>query len=283
MSAVTFSGLGSVRPRRPPRAAAASSPGWVPPPSSTLGSSRWARHPLGSLHGGPVQRALEGQAVVDGSWVAAQNGDGTLDRAQALRRDRWCSGRRGSPAPRSVRSSLLPPSSCAQFGLDVIFPAFFLVLLLDALARPATARADRARRRRHRRAAASRPPGRRRAAPLRTRGAARRGAHRAETRPMTGARRRGRRARASSTSSTRASARPCSATAVFPPRIQAVIDALPAAFSPASSSSTCSASGGARPTPRCCPASRSVRGVVVPRAAARVRRDRGRVDHPRCA
>src|SRR3712207_5596172 len=31
------------------------------------------------LHGGRWQRALEGQAVVDGSWVAAQHPDGTLD------------------------------------------------------------------------------------------------------------------------------------------------------------------------------------------------------------
>ena len=43
---------------------------------------------------------------------------------------------------------------------------------------------------------------------------------------------------------------------VFPPRIQEVIDALPAALLAGLVSSTCSASGGARPTRRCCPDSR---------------------------
>jgi len=33
-----------------------------------------------SLHGGRLQRALEGQTVVDGSWVAAQRRDGATDR-----------------------------------------------------------------------------------------------------------------------------------------------------------------------------------------------------------
>jgi 4-azaleucine resistance transporter AzlC len=85
-----------------------------------------------SLHGGPLQRALEGQAVVDGSWVAAQNGDGTLDRAKLfgatlVQWPAWIIG--------TAIGALFAPSTdfMRQFGLDVIFPAFFLVLLLDAL------------------------------------------------------------------------------------------------------------------------------------------------------
>lgn len=85
-----------------------------------------------SLHGGPVQRALEGQAVVDGSWVAAQNGDGTLDRgtlfgATLVQWPAWIAG--------TAIGALFAPSTefMHDLGLDVIFPAFFLVLLLDAL------------------------------------------------------------------------------------------------------------------------------------------------------
>jgi 4-azaleucine resistance transporter AzlC len=85
-----------------------------------------------SLHGGPLQRAFEGQAVVDGSWVAAQNGDGTLDRAKLfgatlVQWPAWIIG--------TAIGALFAPSTdfMRLFGLDVIFPAFFLVLLLDAL------------------------------------------------------------------------------------------------------------------------------------------------------
>ncbi|PJJ72619.1 putative branched-subunit amino acid permease [Diaminobutyricimonas aerilata] len=92
-------------------------------------SARW-------LHGGPVRRAFEGQAVVDGSWVAAQNGDGSLDRrkmfgATLVQWPAWTLG--------TAIGALFAPSTAfmRDFGLDVIFPAFFLVLLLDALrARP---------------------------------------------------------------------------------------------------------------------------------------------------
>ncbi|MDQ0892735.1 4-azaleucine resistance transporter AzlC [Agromyces ramosus] len=85
-----------------------------------------------SLHGGPVQRAFEGQAVVDGSWVASQRGDGTLDRtklfgATLVQWPAWIAG--------TAIGALFAPSTefMREFGLDVIFPAFFLVLLLDAL------------------------------------------------------------------------------------------------------------------------------------------------------
>src|SRR3954453_22573956 len=50
-----------------------------------------------SLPGGPVKRALQGQAVVDASWALAAQGDGTFDRsflfgATALQYATWLSG-----------------------------------------------------------------------------------------------------------------------------------------------------------------------------------------------
>ena len=64
--------------------------------------------------------------------VAAQNGDGTLDReklfgATLVQWPAWIAG--------TAIGALFAPSTdfMRQFGLDVIFPAFFLVLLLDAL------------------------------------------------------------------------------------------------------------------------------------------------------
>lgn len=85
-----------------------------------------------SLHGGRWQRALEGQGVVDGSWVAAQRPDGTLDRskmlaATAVQWPAWVAG--------TALGALAVPSTSviSSTGLDLVFPAFFLVLLLDSL------------------------------------------------------------------------------------------------------------------------------------------------------
>ena len=91
-----------------------------------------ARH----LHGGRLQRALEGQSVVDGSWVAAQRPDGTMDRtklfgATLVQWPAWILG--------TACGALLVPSTefARTYGLDVIFPGFFALLLFDALrARP---------------------------------------------------------------------------------------------------------------------------------------------------
>src|SRR5215204_1146996 len=59
------------------------------------------------LKGGPLRRALEGQAVVDASWALASRGGGRFDRDFI-----------GDPE---------------KLGLDVIFPAFFLALLAEEL------------------------------------------------------------------------------------------------------------------------------------------------------
>jgi predicted branched-subunit amino acid permease len=85
-----------------------------------------------SLHGGRLQRAFEGQTVVDGSWVPAQRPDGTTDRelmfgATFVQWPAWILG--------TALGALLVPSAefLYTYGLDVIFPSFFLILLLQAL------------------------------------------------------------------------------------------------------------------------------------------------------
>lgn len=91
-----------------------------------------------SLRGGRLRRAVEGQAVVDVSWAAAHLGGGRFDRelmigATLPQWPLWVAGT-------AVGAVLAPPEHIVQaFGLDVIFPAFFLILLLDEVvaARPA--------------------------------------------------------------------------------------------------------------------------------------------------
>ena len=85
-----------------------------------------------SLHGGPVRRAFEGQTVVDGSWVAAQRADGTTNRelmigATLVQGIAWIGG--------TAAGALLVPSAdlVYRLGLDVVFPCFFLLLLLESL------------------------------------------------------------------------------------------------------------------------------------------------------
>jgi predicted branched-subunit amino acid permease len=85
-----------------------------------------------SLRGGRVRKALEGQAVVDGSWVAAHRGDGTFDRdvlfgATVVQWPAWVAGT-------VLGVVVAPPENVLEtWGLDVVFPAFFLMLLLDEL------------------------------------------------------------------------------------------------------------------------------------------------------
>jgi predicted branched-subunit amino acid permease len=84
------------------------------------------------LPGGPLRRAVQGQAVVDGSWVAAQRPDGGLDRrlmfgATLVQWPAWILG--------TALGALVVPGGSAlkATGLDVVFPGFFALLLLDAL------------------------------------------------------------------------------------------------------------------------------------------------------
>jgi 4-azaleucine resistance transporter AzlC len=85
-----------------------------------------------SLPGGPLRRALQGQTVVDASWAIAARGDGTFDRWLLF----------GSTVPQYVGwvggtvigalggNVLGDPEA---LGLDAVYPAFFLALLLHEL------------------------------------------------------------------------------------------------------------------------------------------------------
>jgi predicted branched-subunit amino acid permease len=90
------------------------------------------------LPGGRIQRALTAQTVVDGSWVLAHQGEGRFNRGvlfgSALAQwPAWVAG--------TIFGVILAPSSRVldATGLDVVFPAFFALLLLDEArhARPA--------------------------------------------------------------------------------------------------------------------------------------------------
>jgi predicted branched-subunit amino acid permease len=82
-----------------------------------------------SLHGGRLRRSAEAQAIVDASFVISDRGDGTFDRGLLLgatlpQAVSWVSG---TIAGVVVAGSIHDPNA---FGLDAIFPAFYLALLL---------------------------------------------------------------------------------------------------------------------------------------------------------
>ena len=90
-----------------------------------------------SLPGGPVKRAAQGQTVVDVSLVVAEDGRGGFDRgllfgSTAIQYTTWVLG--------TIAGVLAGPvlGDPKALGLDAIFPAFFLALLLGELS---TARA----------------------------------------------------------------------------------------------------------------------------------------------
>lgn len=88
-----------------------------------------------SLPGGPLRRAAEGQAIVDASWALANRGDGTFDRALL-----W-----GTTVPQYVLwfvGTLVGAflgdlvGDVERWGLDALFPTFFVGILLAELGRP---------------------------------------------------------------------------------------------------------------------------------------------------
>ncbi len=88
-----------------------------------------------SLPGGPARRAVQGQAVVDPSWVVANNGDGTFNRwllfgATAPQYVGWVTGTLAG----AISGDLIGDTD--RFGLDAIYPTFFLALLIGELRRP---------------------------------------------------------------------------------------------------------------------------------------------------
>ena len=106
--------------------------------AATLVNSRFL--PMGValapyLPGGPLKRALQGQPLVDPSWILARDTDGAFDRhvmfgASAAQYVTWISG---TVLGAFVGTGSIEPDS---LGVDAIFPAFFLILLLDELRRP---------------------------------------------------------------------------------------------------------------------------------------------------
>ena len=80
-----------------------------------------------SLRGSRVRRALEGQAVVDSSWAMAARGDGRFDRPYlfghtAVQYFGWVAGTAGGV--------VAPDLDARALGLDAVFPAFFLTILV---------------------------------------------------------------------------------------------------------------------------------------------------------
>ncbi|MGI8713515.1 MAG: AzlC family ABC transporter permease [Solirubrobacteraceae bacterium] len=88
-----------------------------------------------SLRHGPLGRALRGQALVDASWALANRGDGRFDTVFLV-------GSTLAQYPAWVLGTVIGVIAGAAignpdtFGLDAIFPAFFLGLLANEVRRP---------------------------------------------------------------------------------------------------------------------------------------------------
>ena len=84
------------------------------------------------LKGGPLRRGLEGQAVVDASWALASREGGRFDRefmigATVPQLAAWIGGTVIGVLAGNVVGDV------ERLGLDVIFPAFFVALLMEEL------------------------------------------------------------------------------------------------------------------------------------------------------
>ena len=88
-----------------------------------------------SLPGGPLRRAAEGQAVVDASWALANRGDGTFNRVLMIGTTipQYASWFAGTVVGALAGDLIGDP---AKYGLDVLFPTFFIAILLAELRRP---------------------------------------------------------------------------------------------------------------------------------------------------
>jgi len=84
------------------------------------------------LEGGPLRRALEGQTILTTSWALASRGGGRFDRAFMI----------GATVPQYVAWTVgtavgvlshVVVGDVERLGLDVIFPAFFIALLMREL------------------------------------------------------------------------------------------------------------------------------------------------------
>jgi 4-azaleucine resistance transporter AzlC len=83
-----------------------------------------------SLPGNAAKRGAQGQAVVDSSWAMALRADGTFDRwflfgSTATQYITWFGG--------TAVGAFVGGIDTEKFGLDAIFPTFFLALLIAEL------------------------------------------------------------------------------------------------------------------------------------------------------
>ncbi|HEX2128291.1 MAG TPA: AzlC family ABC transporter permease [Solirubrobacterales bacterium] len=88
-----------------------------------------------SLRGGPVRRAAVGQAMIDFSWAAASRGGGRFDAPFMLGATlpsypAWV----GGTAVGVLAGDVIGDPEA--LGLDALFPAFFLCLLVEGELRP---------------------------------------------------------------------------------------------------------------------------------------------------
>ena len=88
-----------------------------------------------SLRGGPLRRAAIGQTMIDFSWAAASRGGGRFDPAFMMGATTpaypcWV----GGTAIGVLAGDLI--GDPATLGLDALFPAFFLCLLVEGELRP---------------------------------------------------------------------------------------------------------------------------------------------------
>lgn len=85
-----------------------------------------------ALRGGRLRRALEAQLTLDVSWASAQRPDGTVDRSifmtsSLVQFPAWVAGT-------AVGAYLAPDAETMRMlGLDVVFPAFFAMMLAVAV------------------------------------------------------------------------------------------------------------------------------------------------------
>lgn len=85
-----------------------------------------------SLPGGPAKRAAQGQTLVDASWAIALRPDGSFDRwllfgASAAQYVTWVAGTISG----ALGGDLIGDPEA--LGLDAIYPAFFLALLITEM------------------------------------------------------------------------------------------------------------------------------------------------------
>ena len=87
-----------------------------------------------SLKGNRLERAAQGQTVIDASWAMASRGDGSFDRTLLFGATipQWFAWQAGTIAGVFAGAALAHPE---DFGLDAIFPAFYLVLLFEEVRR----------------------------------------------------------------------------------------------------------------------------------------------------